>query len=418
MKNNSERKRRIVLILFSVAVGSIIGAVVWGFMRVMHLLVTLLWDYIPNSIHIPGYTVILCLIGGVVIGLIQKYKGPCPDDLHQVMAKYKRDGKYPYGNIPFMLTAALLPLIFGGAVGPEAGLTGVIVGLCCWAGDNFKYAGKYISDLTEIGIAATLGVLFRSPLFGFVEPIENEDGGDDEFVMPKPSKIATIFCASLAGLGTFVLLGKFFGMGAGMPKFESVTVGKSEMLFAIPILVIGMVLGYVYKIFENTAAKVAELSIIKNRLFLKAVIAALVLGIIGTFFPIAMFSGEEEIPKIGVSYLEYSPYVLILISIVKVLLINVCIKFGWRGGNFFPLIFAGVCLGYACSAIFSVDPVFAVSVVAAATMTTIIRKPLAVTLLLLICFPISNLMYILAAAFIASVVPVPKFLTPVNDGNN
>ncbi len=401
-KNNN----RIVFILLGAAAGAVIGGIIWAFMRVMHLLIELLWDYIPGIVHIPGYTVLMCLLGGIVIGIIQKKYGPCPDDLHQVMAKYKRDGRYPYNNILIMLIAALMPLIFGGAIGPEAGLTGVIVGLCCWAGDNFKYAGKYMSELPEIGISTTLGIVFRSPLFGFIEPIENDD--EDEFVLPKASKTTAIFCAVLTGFGIFMLLSKFLGSGAGMPRFEKVSIERGELLFAVPVLAISVVLGYVYMIFDKLTQAAAEK--LGGRYFIMAVIAALVLGIIGTVFPIAMFSGEEEIQKLTDTYTQYPLYLLFIIPVIKVFLINMCIRFGWRGGSFFPSIFAGVCLGYACSAAFGIDPVFAVSISAAAVMTTIMRKPLAVALLLLLCFPVSNLIYILAAAFLASIMPVPKSL--------
>ncbi len=397
---------RFVFILLGAAAGAVIGGIIWAFMRVMHLLIELLWDYIPGVVHIPGYTVLMCLLGGIVIGIIQKKCGPCPDDLHQVMAKYKRDGRYPYHNVLIMLIAALLPLIFGGAIGPEAGLTGVIVGLCCWAGDNFKYAGKYMSELPEIGISATLGIVFRSPLFGFIEPIENDD--EDEFVLPKASKTTAIFCAVLAGFGIFMLLSKFFGSGAGMPRFEKVSIERGELLFAVPVLAISVVLGYVYMAFDKLTQAAAEK--LGERYFIMAVIAALVLGIIGAVFPIAMFSGEEEIQKLTETYAQYPVYLLFIIPVIKVFLINMCIRFGWRGGSFFPSIFAGVCLGYACSAAFGIDPVFAVSISAAAVMTTIMRKPLAVALLLLLCFPVSNLIYILAAAFLASIMPVPKSL--------
>ncbi len=396
----------IVFILLGTAAGAVIGGIIWAFMRVMHLLIELLWDYIPGVVHIPGYTVLLCLLGGVVIGIIQKKYGPCPDDLHQVMAKYKRDGRYPYNNILIMLIAALMPLIFGGAIGPEAGLTGVIVGLCCWAGDNFKYAGKYMSELPEIGISTTLGIVFRSPLFGFIEPIENDD--EDEFVLPKASKTTAIFCAVLTGFGIFMLLSKFLGSGAGMPRFEKVSIERGELLFAVPVLAISVVLGYVYMIFDKLTQAAAEK--LGGRYFIMAVIAALVLGIIGTVFPIAMFSGEEEIQKLTDTYTQYPLYLLFIIPVIKVFLINMCIRFGWRGGSFFPSIFAGVCLGYACSVAFGIDPVFAVSISAAAVMTTIMRKPLAVALLLLLCFPVSDLIYILAAAFLASIMPVPKIL--------
>lgn len=67
------------------------------------------------------YNICVCLIGGLLIGLWQRKYGILPDDMEQVMGKVKATGGYPYNNLPVIAVAALLPLIFGGALGPEAG---------------------------------------------------------------------------------------------------------------------------------------------------------------------------------------------------------------------------------------------------------------------------------------------------------
>ncbi|MCH5266471.1 MAG: chloride channel protein [Lachnospiraceae bacterium] len=403
MKKAVKSKNRFVFIIFCMVIGAIIGGIIWAFMRVMHLLIELLWHYIPSVVNIPFYTIILCLAGGVVIGLIQKYHGPCPDELTEVMKEYKQNGRYHYNNIPFMLFAAILPLIFGGAIGPEAGLTGVIVGLCCWAGDNFKSAGKYLAELPDIGISATLGVLFHSPLFGFIEPLEEED---EDFVLPKPVKMTAIFCTLIAALGAFVVLSNLLGSAGEMPRFDTVKIGNGELLFAVPILIIAIIYGFIYLLFEKMTRRVSEA--LGKKYFISAMIAALILGVVGTVFPLAMFSGEQEIITLGETYAEYAPYVLLAIAFIKLFLINTCINLGWRGGSFFPSIFAGVCLGYACAMLFHTDITFSVAVASAAVMTTIMKKPLAVTALLLICFPVQSMLYIFASAFLASVVANKK----------
>ena len=392
-------KSGFVFMIFSLAVGGVIGGIIWAFLKAMHLLIELIWHKLPEAVNVPYYTILVCLVGGVIIGLIQKFHGPCPDELPEVMKEYKEKGRYHYNNIPFMLIAALLPLIFGAAIGPEAGLTGVIVGLCCWAGDNFKFAGKYMSELPEIGISATLGTLFHSPLFGFIEPREGED---EDFVLPKRVKMTAIFCAIIAGLGAFILLGRFLGSAGEMPRFDKVVIGNGELMYAIPILIIAVIYGFIFRLFGKVTTKVSE--VLGKRYFLSAMIAAVLLGVLGTVYPLAMFSGEEEIFTLGATYTDYAPYVLFIIALVKVFLINTCIHLGWRGGNFFPGIFAGVCLGYACAMLFHIDITFSVAIACAAIMTTIIKKPLAVTALLLICFPVQSVIYIFAAAFLASVI--------------
>ena len=62
-----------------------------------------------------------------------------------------------------MMIAAVLPLLIGSSVGPEAGLTGIIVGMCYWAGDNLKFARQHTKEYSQIGVAASLSVLESKP---------------------------------------------------------------------------------------------------------------------------------------------------------------------------------------------------------------------------------------------------------------
>lgn len=79
------------------------------------------------------YPVVLCTIGGTIIGVV------------------KKTGTYPYKRIGVILIGAILPLILGSSVGPEAGM------------------------------AVSLSVLFASPLFGFFSAVvfPGSDGNVD-----------------------------------------------------------------------------------------------------------------------------------------------------------------------------------------------------------------------------------------------
>ena len=89
--------------------------------------------------------------------------------------KSKEEKRYEYKNMLVMMIAALLPLLIGSSVGPEAGLTGIIVGLCYWAGENLKFAKQNTKEYSQIGAAVSLSVLFHAPLFGIFEVEEDPD---------------------------------------------------------------------------------------------------------------------------------------------------------------------------------------------------------------------------------------------------
>ena len=83
------------------------------------------------------------------------------------------------------------------------------------------------------------------------------------------------------------------------------------------------------------------------------------------------------------------------------------IQFGLKGGHFFPVIFAGVCLGYGLAMLFfgqqgDSHVVFAAAIVTSTLLGGIMKKPLAVTMLLFLCFPVKIFIWIFIAAAVGS----------------
>ena len=237
---NLKQKNSLLFICFAFVMGACSGLFIWIFFRIMNFSIHLLWHTIPNYVSIPFYTIILCILGGLLIGLFRKKFGDYPEELNTVIKKVKEEGKYPYHNILPMSVSALLPLIFGASIGPEAGLTGVIAGLCSWVSDKIKKAGKEIQEFTKLGISATLGTIFNSPMFGFMEPIESEN---ENTVFPKNSKIILYFTSILGAMGIFILLKNLFGGNSGLPSFDSIQIGMKEWIYLLPLILIGTFVG-------------------------------------------------------------------------------------------------------------------------------------------------------------------------------
>lgn len=399
-------KNKLLFMLYALCLGAIIGAIIWIFMKLANTGIELLWIKLPSIIQVPFYTIIICTIGGIIIGIWKKFTGDYPEEMEKVIKTTKKEGKYKYDKTGVIFVSSLLPLVFGASVGPESGLIGIIVGLCSWLSDKFKHLFKEIKELTQIGISATLGTIFNSPMFGFTLPIESEN---DEIAIPKTSKVILYFLAIFGAVGIAMLLGHFFGRNTGLGSFEELSVTHIEWLWLIPLSLIGVVAGLIYTSFNKITEKLSKF--LEKFIIIKCTLAGVLLGIAGTLLPFVMFSGEEQMGEIMLTFKEMGIVVLILTAIVKLFITNICNSFGLKGGHFFPSIFSGICLGYAFALITGINPVFSVCVITTALMAYLIKKPVAVILLLMICFPVQAIPVMLFASVIGSFINKPKVET-------
>lgn len=397
-------KNNLLFLLYTIILGAIFGAIIWSFLKIMNLGIEFIWDFVPATLNFPFFTLCVCVTGGFLIGLWKKKFGDYPEDLMTVMGKVKKTGRYPYSNVFSTLGSALFPLLIGGSIGPEAGLTGVIAGLCTWVGDKLKMYFREIEELTQIGMSATLGTIFHSPMFGFIEPIES----DKEVVLPRTSKIVLYLAAILSSFGMFIMLGRLFGCGTGLEGLEAGKIELSYYWYSLLLAAVGIAAGYIYFIFKKLTSSLEKK--FKKYTVLKATAGGLLLGISGTFLPLTMFSGEHQISEVMKEAETIGAIMLIVIAIVKLLLTNICIDSGLKGGHFFPVIFCGISIGCAMSLMLGVEMVFCASIVTSALVGHTLKKPLATVLLLMIIFPPKLIPVMLFAAAAAKFIETPKAL--------
>lgn len=177
----------------------------------------------------------------------------------------------------------------------------------------------------------------------------------------------------------------------------------------IPLCIVGGMAGWLFCVMEKVMERVSD--IFGDRKVLKAVTGGLILGLCGMVLPYTMFSGEVQAEVLNETWMTMSALVLILTGFVKVVVTAMCVNMGWRGGHFFPVIFAGISIGFGMSALMGVDPVFSVCATTAALMGGVMRKPLVAVLLLFLCFPVHSVLVLALAAFIGSRIPLPSFVS-------
>lgn len=414
-------KPRAILVyaLATMILGAFAGAFCWTFFFLMNKGIELLWSTLPQYLGIDTFQAIngigfwwwplpVCLIGALIVGLLQRQFTGLPDEMNEVMAEVKKTGRYEYGNLPQCFACALVPLLFGASIGPEAGLVGLIAGICTWVGDRLKFLGREFQELAGAGIAAILAAVFSAPLFGFAVPGLDAEAGQNpaQAQMSRRRKAIVYTIAIASSLGTILLLRSLFGGENGIPRFDGFETGKAEWTLLVPLAFAGSILGLICHVSEFASERASEK--LGNRPLLKALIAGLILGLAGCLLPNTLFAGEAQSEMIQSHWMTIGMGSLILTAAIKPIVLNVCISFGWKGGKFFPMIFSGISLGFAMAAITGINPTFCLCVCTAGALGAMMRQPIFVVLLLVLCFPVQGIIPMLLAAGIGSIVPLPK----------
>ena len=68
-------KNQLELGLFCALIGAVAGALVWALLKVMAVGTDILWTWIPGTVSIPFYTVIVCTVGAAITGVFRKNMG-------------------------------------------------------------------------------------------------------------------------------------------------------------------------------------------------------------------------------------------------------------------------------------------------------------------------------------------------------
>ena len=273
----------------------------------------------------------------------------------------------------------------GGSIGFEAGLTGIITAGCCWIRDRLKVAGLRAASIADVTIAASLSAIFATPLAGLVggfesesdEALQTELGNVDDYNLRREAKLVLYLAAAIGSFGGIVVFGRIFGGSGGFPRFEAIGAHGLGLLWGLLALVAAYVLLLVFRGTEKGAKVVSHyLESRPHGVVARPVIAGVLLGSIALALPLVLFPGEEQSHELMETWGVMPAAVLLATGVLKAFVTPLCIELGWKGGDLFPCIFAGVATGYGLAALTGADAMLMVTVTTTAFLAGVTKKPL------------------------------------------
>ena len=392
------------LIFYALVLGAVVGLATALFLLVEHWLVELIWEEIPHQLgEFRFYTLLICTLGGLLVGLGQHFLGDWPKPMKAALEDVRTNGGFDVAHVPHGVFISLVSLSFGGALGPEAALIGLAGGLGTYISRQLRMTAQQAYALTYFSVSGALGAFFRSPLGSAALPLETDDGTD----LPRTWTMIPGIFAGLAGLlVTITLAGDTLGVSYDFLPYTAPRNG-TDLLLAVPFGLLGGLLGAGFLwVHDQLHHRIP--SLISGKVA-QGVFGGLLLGLLGTFSSLVLFSGQKGMNGLFTQGAEMGGWLLILIGLAKLLAVALIVATGWKGGEFFPMMFAGAAVGMGVAYLIpSVDPMVGGMATMAATTAAMLRKPLAVVLLVVLLMPASLLAPITVGAYVGTAVTMPR----------
>ncbi len=370
------------LLALVVVLGLFSAVITFAFVALVHQGTALIWERAAQALGIDPrlFTVLVCTLGGLLVGLLVKGFGDHNAIFAELMLEFGKTGRFDYRNAPGIVITAFVSLISGGSLGPEAPLADACGGMGTLMSDRLKLGEQETRTLGYSGVSGMLAAFITQPVGGAVLGLESAQGGTSGkqtyfwvlFPSLLASAVATVVFVSLSG--------QFFET---LYQFPNYTPRLRDTVYAAPLGLIGAVVGLLFMFSLRRLQLLFQP--MKAHVVLRGLVGGLGMGIIGALLPQTLFSGEAETADLIVHAAEIGVLMLVVLGLAKLLATSLLLATGWKGGYIFPIMFASVALGLAVNLVFPSIPV-AVTVAAtmAGALVAVLKAPLFAVLFTLV----------------------------------
>ena len=282
--------------------------------------------------------VLVLVIGGFLSGFFVYTFAPEAEGhgTDAVIRAFHRTGGYLRPIvIPIKILTSAITIGTGGSAGKEGPTALFSAGVGSWYADLRKVSWKRRQMFVIIGMASGLSAVFKSPLGSSIFAIE---------VLYSSNEFETrdFIYVLLGPLIAYVITGYVFGWNPIFNVFAITPITSIDNY--MKIVVLGIVSGIMAVILPNAFYGVRDLfRKIKIKNHFKPALGALVVGIVGIFYPQVLGGGYEYIQKVLDGNLIGG--ILIILAVMKIVAFSFTVGSGGSGGVFAPGLFIGAMTG-------------------------------------------------------------------------
>jgi H+/Cl- antiporter ClcA len=336
------------LMLYAGLFGGLFSLVTTGYITLYNQGIKFFGQHSVYLYNINFWPLILLGVAGLFIGFAIKFFGQ-HGGLGVAQTQYAQTGGLNYRNLPRILLQGFIALWSGAAVGPEGTLVFLIGGLGTFLSERLKLQKDDVQVLVYSAIAGAFGGFFGSPIVGAI--------GAVEYMFIKELNLYRHLIPGLiagaVGYGVYfaILHTSFLGVYS-FPNFASLRL--VDLVWALLVGVIAALIGTLFKVVFGLVHRV--FGRLNKKPVVRSIIGALIIGLIGSFLPLTLYSGQNQLLQIVHNPAAYGIGILLLMILVKMLLTSTSFATGFVGGPIFPLLFIGGTLGQVLSEILTFIP--------------------------------------------------------------
>ncbi len=372
-----------VAALYGGAAGAI-AALVFALMKgAQHVLWSSAW--VSPWANAPGYIFAVIMLGGVLLAGLQYLQ----ENLARGAGSKVQQAAQQRRKIALVAASAIVAIGFGGAIGPEAGLLAVVAECAAIVSDQLAAAYAQTRSMSRWGEGAAQPARGMAQAAGAARQAQPpagtgadmDAGADARPAPPQWLNVLAAVCGTAAFYGTNKLLTGSRFQQLPLPDYVSFGLG-ADALLALPAALAGALLGLLFVWLHH---KVPDWLQIIPRPSHRILAGTAIFAALAAAFPLLRFSGHHELEHALEHGIHANMWILLGLGVGKVAAMAVCLASGWRGGEIFPVLFAGAAVAAAVHVLVPGIPLTVALIggmCAASTVCT--GKPVAVLLVMLL----------------------------------